>query len=101
MVCGLEWNIRHHIGRIDLTWWFSWFDLGTQTWVSKHTTKSLFKHGKNDYYDFYNSFNGEGFYLLINLAEGGMYPKVYSTSDIMRDGKKHYLVVKSAKAYGF
>ena len=98
MICGFEWNIRDQIGQIDLTWWFTWFDLGTQTWESRHTTLSLFKHGNNDYYDFFNSFNGEGFSLLINLAEGGNFP---GTSDVLVDGKPQYVVVQSAKAYGF
>ena len=98
MISGLEWNIQDGIGQIDLTWWFKWFDLGSQTWVSRHTTKSLFKHGGYDYYDFLNSFNGEGFSLLINLAEGGDFP---GTQDVLVDGKKQYLIVKSAKAYGF
>ena len=98
LISGLEWNIQDGIGQIDLTWWFKWFDLGSQTWVSRHTTKSLFKHGGYDYYDFLNSFNGEGFSLLINLAEGGDFP---GTQDVLVDGKKQYLIVKSAKAYGF
>ena len=29
----------------------------------------LFEHGDYDYYDFFNSFNGEGFSLLINMAQ--------------------------------
>ena len=98
LISGLEWNIQDGIGQIDLTWWFKWFDLGSQTWVSRHTTKSLFKHGGYDYYDFLNSFNGEGFSLLINLAEGGDFP---GTQDVLVDGKKQYLIIKSAKAYGF
>ena len=52
----------------------TWFDLSSQNWESHHTTKVLFEHGNNDYYDFFNSFNGEGFSLLINLAEGGVMP---------------------------
>ena len=51
-----------------------------------------------DYYDFLNSFNGEGFSLLINLAEGGNFP---GTSDVLVDGQPQYVVVQSAKAYGF
>ena len=38
------------------------------------------------------------FSLLINLAEGGDFP---GTQDVLVDGKKQYLIVKSAKAYGF
>ena len=51
-----------------------------------------------DYYDFFNSFNGEGFSLLINLAEGGVFP---GTQDVLVDGQPQYVVVKSAKVYGF
>ena len=98
LICGFEWNVQDHIGQIDLTWWFTWFDLGTQTWESSHTTLSLFRNGNYDYYDFLNSFNGEGFSLLINLAEGGNFP---GTSDVLVDGQPQYVVVQSAKAYGF
>ena len=45
-----------------------------QGWVSQHTTKVLYEHGDNDYYDFYNSFTGEGFSLLLNMAQGGVMP---------------------------
>ena len=48
-----------------------------QTWLSELTTKVLFKHGDEDFYDFYESFNHEGFYLLINLAEGGDMPGMF------------------------
>ena len=42
--------------------------------MSQHTTKVLYEHGNNDYYDFYNSFTGEGFSLLLNMAQGGVMP---------------------------
>ena len=49
-------------------------ELYRESWETSYTTKVLFEHGGYDYYDFYNSFNGEGFSLLINLAEGGTMP---------------------------
>ena len=76
----------------------SWYDLQSQNWKSEHSTLVLFESGNNDYYDFYNSFNGEGFSLLINLAEGGAFP---GTSDALVDGQPQHIVVKSAKVYGF
>lgn len=45
-----------------------------ESWERSYTTAVLFEHGGYDYYDFYNSFTGEGFSLLINLAEGGTMP---------------------------
>ena len=41
---------------------------------------------------------GEGFSLLINLAEGGDFP---GTSDVLVAGQTQYVVVQEAKAYGF
>ena len=96
LVCGMEWNIRDNIGQIDLTWWMSWNENGA--WKEDHTTLSLFKNGNNDYYDFFNSFNGEGFSLLINLAEGGVFP---GGPDCLVDGQPQYVVVQEAKVYGF
>jgi len=98
LIAGFEWNVRHDIGQIDLTWWMTWFDLSTQNWESHHTTKSLFTWGDNDYYDFYDSFNGEGFSLLINLAEGGVMP---GTTETFIDGQPQFMKVSSAKVYGF
>ena len=98
IIAGFEWNVRNEVGQIDLTWWFSWFDQGSQSWVSDHTTKSLMKNGDNDYNDFYDSFNGEGFSLLINLAEGGAMP---GTNDVFVDGQPQYMNINSVKVYGF
>ena len=47
-----------------------------QSWVSSHDTKVLYRDGNNDYWDFYNSFDGEGFSLLLNLAQGGVMPGI-------------------------
>ena len=70
---SLEFLQRIHVKFyiLDLTWWFTWYDLGTHSWESRHTTLSIFDNDKMDYYDFIKSFNGDGFSLLINLAEGG------------------------------
>merc|ERR1712183_505553 len=98
LIAGFEWNIRHEIGQIDLTWWMTWFDLSSGSWETSYTTAVLFEHGGYDYYDFYNSFNGEGFSLLINLAEGGTMP---GTTDTFIDGKPQFMRISSAKVYGF
>ena len=95
LISGFEWNLHHE--QIDLTWWFTWFDRSSNSWKSDHTTKVLSKYGNNDYYDFYNSFNGEGFSLLINLAEGGDWP----SNDVFVDNKPQYMNIKSVKVYGF
>ena len=57
-ILGLEWNVQDKKGRIDLTWWTTYYDLGKKSWKSMHTTKSLIKSkGKeHDYIEFYNSF---------------------------------------------
>jgi len=98
IIAGFEWNIRHEIGQIDLTWWMTWYDLGSQSWETHYTTKVLFEWDNSDYYDFFNSFNGEGFSLLINLAEGGTMP---GTTDTFIDGKPQFMRISSAKVYGF
>ena len=96
LIAGFEWNI--HDEQIDLTWWFTWFDQGAaNSWKSDHTTKVLTKYGNNDYYDFYDSFNGEGFSLLINLAEGGDWP----SNNVFVDGQPQFMKVESVKVYGF
>ena len=94
----------------------TWFDLSSQSWQSHHTTKVLFEHGNYDYYDFFDSFNGEGFSLLINMAQGGVMPgqstltgnKIFikafhgpGTHDTFVDGQPQYMTVSSVKVYGF
>ena len=70
-----------------------------QQWTSTNSTLSLFESDPSSDYDvFYDSFMGEGFSLLINLAEGGDFP---GTSDVLVDGQTQYVVVQEAKAYGF
>lgn len=96
LICGLEWNVHGDV--IDLTWWMSWYDLGSHRWEKKHTTLTLNKHGNNDYWDFYKTFEKEGFSLIINLAEGGMMP---GTKDVFVDGKPQTMKIKSVKVYGF
>ena len=88
----------NEVGEIVLTWWFTWFDQGSQSWLSDHTTKSLMKNGDDDYNDLYDSFNGEGFSLIINLAEVGAMP---GTNDVFVDGRPQYININSVKVYGF
>jgi hypothetical protein len=98
LIAGFEWNIRTDVGQIDLTWWMTWFDLGSQSWTSDHTTKVLYRDGNNDYWDFYNSFDGEGFSLLLNMAQGGVMP---GTHDTFVDGQPQFMKISSVKVYGF
>jgi len=98
LIAGFEWNIKPEDGQIDLTWWFTWYDISTQNWESNNTTKVLYEDGDNDYDVFYDSFNGEGFSLLINLAEGGVWP---NTDNLFVDGQPQYMQVSSVKVYGF
>ena len=98
---GRKGTIAYGIAtQIDLTWWMTWFDLGAQSWQEQHSTLVLREEdaASNDYFDFYDSFLGEGFYVLLNLAEGGTFP---GTSDVLVDGQPQYVVIQSAKVYGF
>ena len=96
LIAGFEWNL--HDEQIDLTWWFTWFDYDTNSWKSDHTTRILTKFlNGDDYYDIYDSFNGEGFSLLINLAEGGNWP----SNNVFVDNKPQYMNIKSVKVYCF
>lgn len=99
LIAGFEWNVQEEAGQIDMTWWMTWWDLSSQTWESKHSTLVIGSwDGNSDYWDFLGSFTGEGFSLLINLAEGGAMP---GTDQVFVDGQPQYLVVHSAKAYHF
>ena len=98
-ILGLEWNVQYW-GQIDITWWISYYDLGRHSWRTKHYTKSLRKGRGQDYYDFYNTFmHANGVYAIINLAEGGVWPKCYHSHCVLTRGDQ-YLVVDSAKVYG-
>merc|ERR1719186_522471 len=99
VIFGLEWNVQADRGQIDLTWWITYHDNPSQQWKSRHTTKSLFKYeGDADYSVFFDSFNGPGFYLLINLAQGGNWPGEHGASEVLNHGPQH-VVVQSAKVY--
>ena len=100
MKVGLEWNVRDSQGQIDLTWWLNWYDEGSNSWKSEHTTQVILRNANHDYYDFYNSFNGAGFFLIINLAQGGEFPQVFDKNQCLQGGNQ-YVRVKSAKVYGF
>jgi len=97
LIAGLEWNVQDKIGQIDITWWMSWFDLGSGSWQKQHTTFSMFAWGNQDYIDFHQSFLHGGFYLIVNLAQGGNWP----SNNVFPDGKPQYMHIKSAKVYGF
>merc|ERR1712038_1329033 len=82
-ILGLEWNVQDNLGQIDITWWITYYDLGTNSWLSMHTTAILSEAAGdgNDYKDFYNSFvESNGFYAVINLAEGGVFPQCFDYS---------------------
>jgi len=95
LIAGFEWNI--HSSQIDLTWWMSWYDIYHHKWVSEHTTKSLHAGIDKDYFGLHNQFTGEGFSLVINLAEGGDWPGHETFVEPM----PHFMTVLSAKVYGF
>jgi hypothetical protein len=98
LIAGIEWRL--HDSKIHLTWWMTWFDIGSQSWTSQHNTLVIQDGNGQDYTDFYNSFQGEGFDLIINLAEGGDFPNNHP-DDLFVNGEPQFIVVKSAKAYGF
>merc|ERR1712109_426818 len=98
LIAGFEWNLENP-NQIDLTWWMTYFDLGTQSWVSPPPRTLVIQSGHGqDYHEFYNTFTGTGFFLIINLAEGGDMP---GTDSVFVNGQPQYVVVKSAKVYGF
>ena len=98
-IFGFEWNIQDEIDQIDLTWWITHYD-PSKGWTSEHTTKSLFSWNNSDYWDFFNSFDGEGFSLIVNLAEGGDFTGVHSYDETFVDGNPQHVVIKSALVYG-
>ena len=56
-----------------------------------------------DYSEFYDSLQKDGFYLIVNLAEGG---KLIGHEDkvayeVLVDDQPQYVRVKSAKVYSF
>jgi len=98
LIAGFEWNVQSSKSQIDMTWWMSWYDLGTGSWKKEHHTLVVQSGHGQDYHEFYDSFMGEGFSLIINLAEGGDMP---GTNSVFEDGQPQYMIVKSVKAYGF
>jgi len=96
LIAGFEWNIRDEKNQIDLTWWMSWYDIYHHKWVSVHTTKSLYAGVDKDYYGLHKSFTGEGFSLVINLAEGGDWPG----HETFVEPIPHFMTVFSARVYG-
>merc|ERR1719186_2193174 len=102
VIFGLEWNVKVDDGQIDLTWWITSFDVSSRQWKNEKTTKSLFKSegDAEDYAVFMKSFNEGGFYLLIDLAQGGDFTGVYNKDALLKDGSQH-VVIESAKVYGF
>jgi len=100
LIAGFEWNL--HGTQIDLTWWMTYFDLSTNSWVEAEPRTLVIQHGANqDYSEFYESFHKDGFYLIVNLAEGGMFTGHYHHNEVMVDGQAQYVRVKSAKVYKF
>ena len=97
LIAGFEWNVKEPMGEISLLWWFTYYDYGS--WKTVHTIKVLQKKWEShDYYDFFDSFTGDGFSLLINLAEGGAMPQ---TNEVFVDGQPQFMNISSVKVYGF
>jgi len=100
LIAGFEWNM--HDTQIDLTWWMSYFDLSSNSWKKEEPRTLVIRHGHSqDYTEFYESFQKDGFYLIVNLAEGGMFTGHYHHNEVMVDGQPQYVKVKSAKVYSF
>jgi len=100
VIFGLEWNILADDGQIDLTWYIKSFDFASNEWKSQNSTKSLLKSNgeADDFPVFSKSLSGEGFYLVINLAQGGHFTEVKQESDLLVDGPQ-LLVIQSTKVY--
>jgi len=99
-IFGFEWNINDH--QIDLTWWTTYYDMTQKKWIKKDPTTKVLQQSdsnKNDFYDFYDSFKGKGFSLIVNLAEGGDWPGQHNEKDVLIDDKPQHVVIKSAKVY--
>ena len=100
IVCGLEWNLENH-NQIDLTWWYSWFDINSNQWETSHSTLVIVHLHEQDFSEFYKTFNEGGFYLILNIAEGGEMPGVSDSSKLFPDGQPQYMVIESVKTYKF
>ena len=100
MICGLEWNLEKE-NHLDLTWWFSWFDLNSNQWEKANTTLTLRPGQNQDYSTFYEPFNKRGFYLILNLAHGGSFTRVLDPAHILHEGQPQYMVIESVKTYSF
>ena len=100
LICGLEWNLEKE-NEIDMTWWFSWFDLTSNQWEKTNTTLTLRPGQGQDYSTFYQPFNNGGFYLILNLALGGTFTRVLDPAHLLHEGKPQYMVIESVKTYSF
>ena len=80
----------------------TYFDLSSHSWVQARPRTLVIKRGAGqDYSEFYESFQKDGFYLIVNLAEGGDFTGRYRHYQVMVDGQPQYVRVKSAKVYSF
>ena len=80
----------------------SYFDVSSNSWVeAKHRTLVIQHGASQDYTEFYESFQKDGFYLIVNLAEGGTFTGHVHHNEVMVDGQPQYVRVKSAKVYSF
>ena len=80
----------------------TYFDLASHSWVQEEARTLVIKRGAGqDYSEFYESFKKDGFYLIVNLAQGGKLTGHYHHSEVMADGEPQYVRVKSAKVYSF
>jgi len=100
VIFGLEWHIKADDGQIDLNWYITYFDFDYKEWYSKTITKTLLKSNgeADDFPVFSKSLSEEGFYLMINLAQGGHFTDVKQESDLLVDGPQR-IVIESAKVY--
>lgn len=103
-VFGLEWHmIRGDDGavkQLDITWWISQENLASPgKWLTKCAVKSLVASpgDLDDLQTFVDGF-ARGFYLIVNLAEGGNFP---GKDPGLQPDKPQNVTILSAKAYHF
>ena len=80
----------------------TYFNLNTNSWVRAEPRTLVIRRGANqDYSQFYNGFQKDGLYLIVNLAEGGIFTGNKQRHEVMVDRQPQNVKIKSAKVYRF
>ena len=80
----------------------TYFNLNTNSCVRAEPRTLVIRQGANqDYSQFYNAFQKDGLYLIVNLAEGGTFTGNKQRHKVMVDRQPQYVKIKSAKVYRF